>query len=60
MNLYQKCTTKPYCFLVVDATLVSDNRFSFRKNLLERISKLIMTINERLKMKNDNMILTEK
>ena len=49
MNLYQKCTTRPYSFLVIDATLVSDNRFSFRKNLLERISKLIMTIDDNIK-----------
>ena len=25
MNLYKKCTAKPYSFLVVDATLASDN-----------------------------------
>ena len=25
MNLYKKCTTKPFSFLVVDATLASDN-----------------------------------
>ena len=37
MNLYKKCTAKPYCFLVIDATLASDNRLRFRKNLLERI-----------------------
>ena len=37
MNLYKKCTTKPYSFLVIDATLASDNPYSFRKNLLERI-----------------------
>ena len=37
MNLYKKCTTKPYSFLVIDATLASDNPSRFRKNLLERI-----------------------
>ena len=37
MNLYKKCTAKPYSFLVIDATLVSDNPSRFRKNLLERI-----------------------
>ena len=37
MNLYKKCTTKPYSFLVIDTTLVSDNFSRFRKNLLERI-----------------------
>ena len=25
MNLYKKCTVKPYSFLVIDATLASDN-----------------------------------
>ena len=24
-NLYKKCTEKPYCFLVIDTTLASDN-----------------------------------
>ena len=37
MNLYKKCTTKPYSFIVNDATLASDNPLHFRKNLLERI-----------------------
>ena len=37
MNLYKKCTLKPYSFLVIDATLASDNFLHFRKNLLERI-----------------------
>ena len=37
MNLYKKCTTKPYSFLVIDTTLGSDNPLRFRKNLLERI-----------------------
>ena len=25
MNLYKKCTAKPYSFLVIDTTLASDN-----------------------------------
>ena len=29
--------TKPYYFLLIDATLTSDNPLLFRKNLLERI-----------------------
>ena len=37
MNLYKKCTAKSYSFLVIDATLASDNPSRFRKNLLERI-----------------------
>ena len=37
MNLYKKYTAKPYSFLVIDATLASDNPLRFRKNLLKRI-----------------------
>ena len=37
MNLYKKCTAKPYFFLVIDTTLASDNSSRFRKNLFERI-----------------------
>ena len=37
LNLYIKCTAKPYSFLVIKATLASDNPFCFRNNLLERI-----------------------
>ena len=37
MYLYKKCTAQPYSFLIIDATLVSDNFLCFRKNLLERI-----------------------
>ena len=33
MSFYKKCTEKPYSFLVVDATLASDNLLRFRKNL---------------------------
>ena len=37
MNLCKTCTVKPYSFLVIDATLESDNPSRFRSNLLERI-----------------------
>ena len=37
MNLYKKCTAKPYSFLDIDATLASDNLLRFRKNLSEKI-----------------------
>ena len=37
MNLYKKCTVKPYSFLVIDATLASDNPSRFRKSFSERI-----------------------
>ena len=37
MNLYKRYTAKLYSFLVIDATIVSDNLSCFRNNLLERI-----------------------
>ena len=37
MNLYKKCTEKPYSVLDNDITLASDNSLRFRKNLSERI-----------------------
>ena len=37
MNLYKKCTAKPYYFLVIQATLASDNPLNFRQDLLERV-----------------------
>ena len=46
MNLYKKYPAKPYSFLFIDVTLLSDNLLSFRKNLLERIQKLVITIDK--------------
>ena len=46
MNFYKKCTAKLY-----SSTLASDSFSIFRKNLLERISKLIMTIDDKVKKK---------
>ena len=37
MNLYKKCTAKPFSFSVIDITFASGNSSRFRKNLLERI-----------------------
>ena len=34
MNIYKKCTTEPYSFLINDTTLASDDPLRFRKNLL--------------------------
>ena len=48
----KKCTEKSYSFLVIDATLLSDNPSHFRKNLLERIQKLIMTIDDKIRDEN--------
>ena len=49
MNLNKKCTPEPYSFLVIDATLALNNSFRFRKNLLERTYKQIMTIDGKIK-----------
>ena len=43
---------KPYSLLVIDTTLASDNPLRFIKNLLEKIKKLIVT--------NDDKIRDEK
>ena len=45
----QNCTTKPYSFEVVDYTLASDNILYFRANLLERIQKLIIAIDDKIR-----------
>ena len=37
MDLYKKCTAKPYSFLTIDPTLGSDNLSRFTFNFLERI-----------------------
>ena len=44
MNLYKKVTTKPYSFLVIDTTIASFNKESFRKN----IKKLIVIIDGKI------------
>ena len=44
MNLYKKCTSKPFYFLVIDTTLVSDNSLRFRKNI-----KMIMAVNDKIR-----------
>ena len=33
IEIYRKCTDKPYSFLVIDTTLASDDPLRFRKNL---------------------------
>ena len=37
LNLYKKCTAKPYSFLVIDSTCALDNFSRFIENLLETI-----------------------
>ena len=55
MNLYKKCTAKQYSFLVLDATVASDNPSQFRKNLLEGIQKLLMTIDDKIRDKKTSI-----
>ena len=45
-----KISNKKELQQIVDTTLVSDNLSRFRKNLLERIEKSIMTIDDELKV----------
>ena len=33
IEIYRKCTDKPYSFLVIDTALLSNNSLRFRKNL---------------------------
>ena len=33
IEIYRKCTDKPYSFLVIDTTLTANNRLRFIKNL---------------------------
>ena len=49
MNFYRKCIVKPYSFLFNNTPLASDDSLRFRDNLLERINKVIMTINDEIK-----------
>ena len=49
MNPYRTSTAKRYSFLVIDTTLPSDYSLLFRKNLLETIQKLIMTIDDKIR-----------
>ena len=60
MNLYKKCTVKPYSFLVNNTLLASGNPLTFRRNLLERRKQLTWQLTIRLEMKNCNAILMGK
>ena len=44
MNLYKKCTAKPYSCLVIDATPASNKSSHFRKNI-----KTKMTIDDKIR-----------
>ena len=55
IEIYRKCTDKPYSFLVIDTTLQSNNLLRFRKNLNITNDDMI-----KLNMKSYNMISIEK
>ena len=40
---------KPFSFLVVDTTLPSDDPLRFIQNILERMQKLIVTIDDQIR-----------
>ena len=52
INLYEKCTEIMQSFLVIDTPVASDNHLGFRKNLLERIQKLILIIDGKIRDEN--------
>ena len=37
MNIYIKCTSKPYSFLTIDTTLAASNLIRFRENFLDSL-----------------------
>ena len=37
MNIYRKCTSKPYSFLTIDTTLSANNLLRFRKKFLDSL-----------------------
>ena len=45
----KKGLAKPYSFLVIDATLPSDNALHFRKIFSEKLWKLINTIDHKIR-----------
>ena len=51
MDIYKKCTAKPFSFFVIHGTFASDNLSRFRKNLLEKKLKLIVAIDDKIKEK---------
>ena len=49
MYLDKKCTMKQYYLLVIATTLAADNPLRFRKILLERIGKTIISSNDKMR-----------
>ena len=58
MDFYKKRTAKAYSFLINNTTLASDKPLRSRYSLLERIYKMIMTNDDKIRYKkNYNTIL---
>ena len=55
MNIYKKCTAKPFSFFIIHGTFASDNLSCFRKNLLEKKLKLIVAIDDKIKDKKSTI-----
>ena len=49
INLYKECNTNAYSFLVINTTLSFGNLLRFRKNLLGRIYKIIMSADDKIR-----------
>ena len=49
MNLFKKCAAKSYSFLPRNTTLPSSNPLCLRHNFLERVKKVIMAIDEKIR-----------
>ena len=49
MILCKKCTAKPFSFLITDTPFSSDKSLRFWKNLLEKIKKLILAIDAKVR-----------
>ena len=53
MNIYRKCTKKPYSFLTIDTRLPANHFLRFRKIFLRFIIK--MTLIDQLKILDDRI-----
>ena len=49
LRIFQKGTAKPYSFPAIDANLALDNPLCCKKNLAEKIWKLVMTIDDKIR-----------
>ena len=50
INIYKKCTAKPYSFLVIDSTLASDNLFYVSEIIFQKeYKKRIVTIDDKIR-----------